>query len=96
MYLLLRWYVRTANADAGGPDCFRNRTAVADERSGLRRVKLNRFMSLLIFSISVTSLVTIYPSRAASSGDTLQRVPVMTVASKHVGTIYEETDGAIQ
>jgi hypothetical protein len=62
----------------------------------LRRIQLNRFMSRVVFSIGVPSLVTTSPGQAASGGATIQRVRVTRVASTPFGTIYDATDGAIQ
>jgi hypothetical protein len=93
MYLLNRWYLRTATTGAGAPECRRNRTAVAYKRSRLRRLQLNRLMPLSVFSIGVPSLVTAYPSQAAANGATIQRVPITTTTSTLGATIY---DGTIQ
>jgi hypothetical protein len=95
-FFVKSWYFKTATAGAGAPECRRNRTAVTDERSRLRRVQLNRFMSLVVFSIVVSSLITTYPGQAASNGATIQRVPITTTASTPGATIYDATDGTIQ
>ena len=83
-------------AGAGAPKCRRNRTAVTDERSRLRRVQLKKFMSLLAFSIAGPSLVTACPGHAASNGAAMQRVPITTTASTPGLTIYDATGGIIQ
>jgi hypothetical protein len=53
-------------------------------------------MSLVVFSIVVSSLITTYPGQAASNGATIQRVPITTTASTPGATIYDATDGTIQ
>jgi hypothetical protein len=64
--------------------------------SRLRRIQLNIFMPLLVFSIGVPSLVTPYPSQAASNGATIQRVPITTTAPTPGATSYDATEGTIQ
>jgi hypothetical protein len=78
------------------PECGRNRTGITDERSRLRRLQLNRFIPLLVFSIGVPSLVTTYPNQAASKDATIQGVPITSTASTPGTTTCDATDGTIQ
>jgi hypothetical protein len=95
-YLIIKsWYFRAATP-AQAPLTAAARTAVAGERSRLRRVQLNRLMSLVIFSIVVPSLATTCPGEAASNGATIQRVPIATTANTPDVTIYDATNGTIQ
>jgi hypothetical protein len=64
--------------------------------SRLRRIQLNRFMPPLVFSIAVPSLITTYPSHAASNGLTIQRVPITTTTPTPGATSYDATEGTIQ